>query len=60
MITVDSNYRQILLEALEDLMYKISLQLNEMKGGPLTGERKKLTKKQKQLEELQHLITQAQ
>jgi len=37
-------------------MYKISLELNSMKGGPLTAERKKLTSKQKALEEVQHLI----
>jgi len=48
--------RHLLLEALEDMMYKISLRLEEMKGGPLTDDRKELTKKQKQAEALQHLI----
>ncbi|MCB0600235.1 MAG: hypothetical protein KDC28_03375 [Saprospiraceae bacterium] len=59
MISVDSKYKDILLEAVEDLMYKISLELNNMKGGPLTAERKKLTNKQKTLEEVQHLIFQS-
>jgi hypothetical protein len=46
-----------MLEALEDLMYKLSLQLEGLKGGPLTKERKELTDKQTMLEELQHLIS---
>ncbi len=57
MIQLDSSYRPLLLEALEDKMYKLSLQLNEMKGQALTERRKELTKKQKKLEELQHLIS---
>lgn len=56
MVSVDIKYKDLLLEAIEDLMYKISLELNSMKGGPLTAERKKLTSKQKALEEVQHLI----
>ena len=46
-----------MLEALEDLMYKLSLQLEDLKGGPLTKERKDLTDKQATVEELQHLIS---
>ena len=38
-------------------MYKLSLQLEGMKGGALTKERKELTEKQGMLEELQHLIS---
>ena len=53
---IDSRHKDILLEALEELMYKVSLQLANLKGGPLTKERKVLTQKQRQLEELQHQI----
>jgi hypothetical protein len=38
-------------------MYKLSIQLDNLKGGPLTKERKTLTAKQVMLEELQHLIS---
>ena len=54
---IDSKYKPLVLEALEDLMYKLSLQLEGMKGGALTKERKELTEKQGMLEELQHLIS---
>jgi hypothetical protein len=57
MLEIDPKYKPILLEALEDLMYKLSLQLEGLKGGPLTKERKDLTDKQNMLEELQHLIS---
>ncbi len=57
MITIDSKYQQLLLEAVEEYMYKLSLQLETHKGGPLTKERKELTKKQSRLEELQHTIS---
>ena len=56
-MNIDSKYKPLLLEAVEDLMYKLSLQLNELKGGPLTKERKELTDKQAMLEELQHFIS---
>jgi len=54
---IDPKFKPLLLEALEDLMYKLSLQLDSLKGGPLTKERKDLTAKQDMLEELQHLIS---
>ena len=54
---IDAKYKPLVLEALEDLMYKLSLQLNGLKGGPLTKERKDLTDKQALIEELQHLIS---
>ena len=54
---LDSKYKPVVLEALEDLMYKLSLQLDGLKGGPLTKERKDLTDKQALIEELQHLIS---
>ena len=57
MIQIDPKYRSILLEALEDMMYKLSLQLEEYKGGPMDAGRKELSKKQASLERLQHQIS---
>ncbi|GAA0194311.1 hypothetical protein GCM10009122_57700 [Fulvivirga kasyanovii] len=57
MIKIDPKYKPILLEALEDMMYKLSLQLNDLKGKPLDKERKALTQKQTELEQLQHIIS---
>jgi hypothetical protein len=56
-MNVDPKHKAILLEALEDMMYKLSLQLDALKGKPMTKERKALTKKQELIEELQHLIS---
>lgn len=49
-------YQPVVQEALQDLLYKVSLDLAKLKGQPLTKERKQLTKKQTQIEELQHLL----
>ncbi|MEM7549505.1 MAG: hypothetical protein AAF363_07520 [Bacteroidota bacterium] len=57
MIKIDNQYRPLLLEALEDMMYKLSLKLDDLKGEPLHKERKELTEKQAELEKLQHLIS---
>lgn len=57
MLNIDSKYRPLLLEALEELMYKLSMQLEDLKGEPLTNERKHLTQKQKDIEALQHFIS---
>lgn len=57
MLQLDPKYKPLLLEALEDLMYKLSMQLEELKGEPLTGQRKQLTEKQQAIEELQHFIS---
>ena len=46
-----------MLESLEELMYKLSLQLEELKGQPMTRERRKLTEKQTLIEDLQHQIS---
>lgn len=59
-MTIDPKFKPILLEALEDMMYKLSLQLEPYKGKPMTGERKQLTDKQNAIEALQHLISAAQ
>ena len=53
---IKSKYKAVLLEALEDMMYKVALELNNLTGQPLTKERKELSQKQAQIEELQHLI----
>lgn len=57
LMNVDPKHKAVLLEALEDMMYKLSLQLEALNGQPLTAERKALTKKQELIEELQHLIS---
>lgn len=56
-MNIDPKYKPLLLEALEELMYKLSMQLEGLKGGPLTTERKELTGKQAMVEELQHQIS---
>ncbi|MCB0685064.1 MAG: hypothetical protein KDC53_01025 [Saprospiraceae bacterium] len=57
MMEIPDKYKSVIVEALEDLLYKVSLDLAKMKGSPLTTDRKRLTKKQRQIEELQHRIT---
>ena len=59
MLELDPKYRPLLLEALEELLYKLSLQLEELKGGQMTKEREALSRKQRQIEKLQHEIFQA-
>lgn len=58
MIRIDSKHVPVLLEGLEELLYKLALQMEELKGGPMTPERKRLDQKQKLVEELQHDISQ--
>ncbi len=57
MMSIDPKYKPVLLEALGELMYKISLELENVKGGPLTTWRKELTHKQEMVEQLQHYIS---
>ncbi|MCB0621427.1 MAG: hypothetical protein KDC43_11450 [Saprospiraceae bacterium] len=59
MIQIDLKYQPLLLEALEELMYKVSLELDSLKGSPLSAHRQQLTKKQQELEKLQQLISHA-
>jgi hypothetical protein len=47
----------ILLEALEDLLYKLAMEMNQFKGGPMSSGRQKIDKKQSFAEELQHRIS---
>jgi hypothetical protein len=56
MIKIEAKYQDLLLEAVEELMYRVALQLSELKGGALTSQRKELSLKQKQLEDLQSVI----
>ncbi|HNP07868.1 MAG TPA: hypothetical protein PKN99_09580 [Cyclobacteriaceae bacterium] len=56
MIKIDQKYQALLLEAVEELMYKVSLELANLKGEPLTKIRKDLTRKQEEIETLQRLI----
>ena len=56
-MNLDPKFKPILLEALEDMMYKLSMELEKLKGGPLTKQRKELTAKQNLVEELQHLVS---
>ena len=56
MIEIDDKHKMLLLEAIEELMYKVSLQLASFKGKPLSKERKALTTKQNNLEKIQHKI----
>ena len=57
MIPIDPKYKPILLEAIVEHMYRLSIELQNLKGGPLTKSRRELTKKQADLEALQHFIT---
>ncbi|MEP1094198.1 MAG: hypothetical protein ABJG78_03770 [Cyclobacteriaceae bacterium] len=57
MLQIDAKYKPVLLEALEEMMYKLSLQLDDLKGTPLSKQRKELTEKQAVIEELQHIIS---
>ena len=57
MLQLDPKYKPLLLEALEDLMYKISMEQEKLKGQPMNKQRKALNKKQETAEELQHLVS---
>ena len=49
---VDAKYRSVILEALDDYLYKVSMELNELKGHAMNNRRKELTKKQRLIEDL--------
>jgi hypothetical protein len=55
-MVIDSKYKDLILEAVEELMYRVSLELEDLKGEPMTRARNELTKKQRMLEALQHAI----
>lgn len=56
---IDPKDIPLLLEAIGELLYKVSLELQQLKGGPLTRERKELTEKQRRLEAIQHELLQS-
>ena len=56
-IQIDISYQAVLLEALNDQLYKVSLELNALKGQPLTNKRKELSRKQRLLEEIRDLVS---
>ncbi len=56
MVQIDKSKKRILLEALEELMYKTALELESLKGQPMTKRRKELTKKQFEIERIQREI----
>lgn len=56
-IQIDEKYKTVLIEALDDHLYKVSLELNKLKGQPLTSRRKELSKKQRLLEEVRGMLT---
>ena len=51
-LIINEEYKDVMLEALGDFLYKISLELNHMKGQSMTKRRKELTKKQRIVEEV--------
>ncbi|MEQ8519626.1 MAG: hypothetical protein RLN79_01090 [Cytophagales bacterium] len=57
MIQIPEKYKDLILETIEEALYKIALNMEDLKGGPMTPQRKKLDKKQKELEALQHKIS---
>jgi hypothetical protein len=56
-ISIDDKYRPILIDVLNDYLYKVSIELNELKGQPLTKKRKELSKKQRLIEELRNKLS---
>ena len=58
MFEIDQNEKLLLISALEEMLYSIALDMDNFKGQPMNAERKKLTKKQKQVEDLLFKIDQ--
>lgn len=56
-IGITKDESQILLDALEDLLYKLAMQMDQLKGGPMNAERISIDRKQKIAESLQHKIS---
>ena len=47
MIQIPEKYKGLILETIEEALYKIALNMEDLKGGPMTPQRKKLDKKTK-------------
>ena len=41
MISIPEKYKDLILETIEESLYKIALEMDNFKGGPMTPERKK-------------------
>ncbi len=55
-IQIDDKFKDVLVEVLDDYLYRVSLELNALKGQPMTSNRKDLTKNQRKMEELRNLL----
>ena len=53
---IEAKYKDVISEALSDMMYKLSIEQESFRGKPNTKQRKLLTKKQELVETLQHII----
>ena len=58
MLEIDQNEKLLLVSALEEMLYSIALEMDNYKGGPMNTERKKLSEKQKKVEDLLFKIDQ--
>lgn len=58
MLEIDEDEKHLLVSALEEMLYSIALEMDNFKGGPMNAERKKLSEKQKQVEDLLFKIDQ--
>jgi len=56
MFNIEEKDKTILREALEDLQFKVSLELEKYKGMPYNMERKGLTERQFRIESLLHQL----
>lgn len=59
MLQIATDEIPLLLEAIEELLYRIALRMEELKGGPMTEERRELILRQRRLEALQHRLLQS-
>lgn len=57
MANIDAKHIPLLLEAIEELLYKTALRLEEFKGEPMNKERRELSQKQRELEQLRHELS---
>ena len=44
--------KQLIIDALEEMLYRIAMDMEKLKGGPMDRERKRLDKLQKRVEDL--------
>ena len=58
MLEISQKEKQVLISALEEMLYSIAIEMDNFKGGPMTGDRQKLSEKQKLVEDLLYKIDQ--